>query len=72
MKGYFLTLKPIQKEVKIELLVFFPTQESYNLFYSCLASGDFCRLLITFANNLDPDHDQRNVGPDLDPNRLTL
>ena len=31
-------------------------------------SGDFCRLLITFANSLDPDQEQQNVGPDLDPN----
>ena len=37
-----------------------------------LASGDFCRLLIAFAIGLDPDQDRRNVGPDLDPNRLTL
>ena len=29
-----------------------------------------CRLLITFANSLDPDQDQQNVGPDLDPNCL--
>ena len=29
------------------------------------------RLLITFANSWDPDHDRPNVGPDLDPNRLT-
>ena len=36
-----------------------------------LASGDF-RLLITFANSLDPDQDRQNVGPDLDPNFLTL
>ena len=44
-------------------------------------SGDFCHLLITFANSLDPDQarqnvrpDQarQNVGPDLDPNCLTL
>ena len=40
--------------------------------YSFLGSGDFCRLLITFANGLDPDQDRHNVGPDLDPNRLTL
>ena len=33
---------------------------------------DFCRLLITSANCLDPDQDLQNVGPDLDPNRLTL
>ena len=36
-------------------------------------TGDFfCRLLITLANNFDPDQDQQNVGPDLGPNRLTL
>ena len=27
----------------------------------------FCGLLLTFANRLDPDQDQQNVGPDLDP-----
>ena len=37
-----------------------------------LAKCDFCRLLITFANGLDPDQDRQNVGPDLVPNRLTL
>ena len=35
-----------------------------------------CKLMpvqpITFANSLDPDQDRRNVGPDLNPNRLTL
>ena len=31
-----------------------------------------CHLLINFANSLDPDHDRQNVGPDLDPNSLTL
>ena len=36
------------------------------------AVGDFCRLLINFANSLDPDQARQNVGPDLDPNRLTL
>ena len=29
-------------------------------------------LLITFANSLDPDQGQQNVGPDLDPNSLTV
>ena len=28
-------------------------------------------LLINFANSLDPDQAQQNVGPDLDPNCLT-
>ena len=31
-----------------------------------------CRLLITFANSLDPDQDRQNVSPDLDPNCFTL
>ena len=37
-----------------------------------IASSDFYCLLITFANSLDLDQDRRNVGPDLDPNSLTL
>ena len=36
-----------------------------------LARGDFCRLPITFANGLDPYQDRQNVGPDLEPYRLT-
>ena len=32
------------------------------------ACGDFCRLLITFANSLDSDQARQNFGPDLDPN----
>ena len=36
------------------------------------ASGDFCRLLLIFANSFDPDQDRQDVGPDLDPNCLTL
>ena len=32
---------------------------------------DFCCLLITFANSLDPEQASQNVGPDLDPNCLT-
>ena len=35
-------------------------------------SGDFYCRLITFANSLDPDQAQQNVGPDLDPDYLTL
>ena len=40
------------------------------MFKPFLASADFCHLLITFANRLDPDQDRQNVGPDLDPNCL--
>ena len=32
---------------------------------------DFCCLLITFANSLDPDQARQNMGPDLDPTCLT-
>ena len=42
------------------------------IFNSLPASGKFCRLLIIFANNLDPDQDQQNVTPDPNPNCLTL
>ena len=34
------------------------------------ASGDFCRLLLTFANSLDPDQARQNVGFDLISTRL--
>ena len=36
---------------------------------SFFANGNFCHLLITFADSLDPDQDRH---PDLDPNGLTL
>ena len=35
-----------------------------------LANGNFCCLLTTFANSLDPDQDRQNVGSDLDTNFL--
>ena len=35
---------------------------------SFCASANFCHLLITFANSLDPVQDRQNVGSDLDPN----
>ena len=37
-----------------------------------LASNNFCNLLITFVNSLDPVQERQNVGPDLDSNCLTL
>ena len=39
---------------------------------SLSASGDLCRLLITFANSSDPDQARQNIGSDLDSNVLTL
>ena len=38
---------------------------------SLSVSSNFCRLLITFVNSLDPDQDRQYVGPDLDSNCLT-
>ena len=35
-------------------------------------AGHLTRLLITFANSLDPDQARQNIGPDLDPKCLTL
>ena len=32
-------------------------------FNPLFASGDFSRLLITFAISLDPDQEQQNIGP---------
>ena len=36
------------------------------------AHGDFCCLLITFANSLDTDQDRQNAGPGLYPNHRTI
>ena len=36
-----------------------------------LLAVTFWRLLIPFANSLDPDQDRQNVCPDLESNRLT-
>ena len=33
--------------------------------YSVFAIGDFCCLLMTIINSLDPDQDWQNNGPDL-------
>ena len=43
-------------------------QFEFILFNHFLANGDFCWLLITLANTLDPNQDGQNIGPDLDPN----
>ena len=41
--------------------------DEFDVSLSFLACSDFCCLLITFANSLDPDEARQNVGPDLDP-----
>ena len=40
-------------------------------FLTLHVSGDFCRLLISLADSLDPDQARQNVRPDLDSNCLT-
>ena len=47
----------------------FQIQNIYDL-NSFPARGDYCRLLINFANSLDPDQARQNVGHDLDPKCL--
>ena len=44
---------------------------SCSVLNSLPAIDNFCHLLITFANSLDPDQARQNVGPDLDLNCLT-
>ena len=61
--------KTIKIFLKCCLLNFLPSVQSINSFP---ASGNFCLLLITFANSLDLDQARQNVRPDLDPNCLTL
>ena len=64
---------------KIEEAISRKTLTEYNLpmilrgrVNSVPASGEFCRLLISFANSLDLDLARHYVGPDLDPKCLTL
>ena len=58
--------------LNISLLKIISIAPDIHIFNSLLASGALCHLLITFANSLNPDQDQHSVGPDLDPNSLTL
>ena len=51
----------------VESVIQMVSCDNHMLLNSFLNSGDFCCLLITFANSLDPDQDRQNVGPDLDP-----
>ena len=51
-----------KKNLEIEVV-----EKHFQLF---LASGDCCRLLITFESSLDPDQDTHSVGPYMDPNHL--
>ena len=43
----------------------------FSVFNPLLAGGDFCHLLITFANSLDPYQARQNVGPEMDLHCLT-
>ena len=69
------TTKSMQISQQAKRQFMLQTQENVNLslegFLSYLSAYQ-CRLLITFANSLDPDQARHFVGPDLDPNYLTL
>ena len=70
-EGIFLYffLQKIIKFFKIISIYIFPRMLHVHYFPT---SGDFCCLLIIFANSLDPDQARQNVGPDLDANCLSL
>ena len=65
-------MKIKDKTKKSKLLKYRMNKEGVKVLNSFLASGDFCCLLIRFANSLDLDQDRQNVGPGLDANYLTL
>ena len=46
-----------------------PAIDTFNSFF---ASGNFLLSVYKKENSLDPDQDRHSVGPDLNPNRLTL
>ena len=57
---------------KITFKFFYMVQLECCHFNAFPASGEFSRLLITFASSLDPDQARQNVELDLEPNCLTL
>ena len=59
-----LTYNVLSAILKIEIFFFF--------IHSLPASCNFCHLLKTFTNSLDPGQARPYVRPDLDPNCLTL
>ena len=70
MKCHILFSEKNKKNIsKCRLLKILPRVLSVNSFPT---SSNFCYLLIIFVNSLDPDQTRQNVGPDLDPNYLTL
>ena len=64
----------IEKENIFFRKMFIVTEYAALRVTSFFASGDFRKMLIqiTFANSLSPDQDRHSVGPDLDPNCLTI
>ena len=55
-------LLQVQTDLDVHYLIWLPLP----------ASGEFCLLLLIFANSLDPDQAGENVAPDQDPNCFTL
>ena len=58
--------KEIEKGDYVFHVVYYEDMKEVTL-NSFIASGNFFRLLITFANSLEPNQDRQNVDPDLDP-----
>ena len=68
---------PAENHIKCQVITLWKSHmaSSAAVIFTALASTIFayqCRLLIDFANSLDPDQSRSLVGPDLDPNCLAL
>ena len=59
--------RPVNLENMFPLAECYVKKTTVIFLYFLANSGDFYRLLLAFANSLDPDRDRHNVGPDLDP-----
>ena len=64
---YLERLSVLLKKLTLETGASLVQMDGKTKHYLCL-----CHLLIIFANSLDSDQARQNVGPDLDPNCLTL
>ena len=62
-------MSPKQKQ---KIFIENKNEKNISIINSLPASVNFCHLLIIFANSLDQDQDRQDVGPDLEPNCVTL
>ena len=71
-KPRFFASWPIKYEVDyLHRMINVKFKLDFGAFNVFLNNGDICRLLITFANSLDPGQEEQRVGSDLDRTHLT-